>query len=302
MDKTNGNYQKNENKDIPRLESDEPIKVDIDFQAVSKRRRRYPFFLLLLLLLLFAIVGTFIFKKSQQERADFEPNIDASLEGENTWQGAFASKEIFELCREISVSVIAEGRRCSGFVYSSDGWIATVEGIVNENVKGKIEVVLFDGRSFFVESFRQNRESGITLMKINANNLKAANIDGKGEVFAGEELFTFCTVGDTVEGGSLFSGKVAHTQRTVEIYRSDGTKRKLKLFQIGILLTEEGVGGPLFNEKGEIVGIACASGGKIDERYMVDYAYSFSNIKSLLSTMKDAKRAEDDDLFCIIVE
>lgn len=290
-----------ENNDIPRLESEEPVKVDIEFEALSNRKRKYPFFLLLLVIL-FTLVGTFIFKKSQQDRADFEPNIGASLEGENTWQGAFKSKEIFDFCREISVSVIAEGRRCSGFVYSSDGWIATVEGIVNENVKGQIEVVLFDGRSFVVEAFRQNRESGITLMKINANNLRAADIDVKGEVFAGEELFTFCSVGDTEEGGSLFSGKVAHTQRTVEIYREDGTKRKLKLFQIGILLTEEGVGGPLFNEDGEIVGIACASGGKIDERYMVDYAFSFSNIKLLLATMKDSKRVEEDDLFFIIVE
>ena len=235
--------------------------------------------------------------------ADFEPNVDASSSGEvGVWQGAFASKEVFEACRESTVLIIAGDMRCSGFVYTSDGWIVTVEGAVHDNVKGQIEVVLFDGKRYLVDSFRQNRQSGITLMKINASNLKAANVFGKGDIYAGEELFSFCFVGDIDEGGSLFSGKVSHVQRTVDVSRADGTSRKLKLFQIGILLTDEGVGAPLFNADGELVGIACSSGGENDEPFMVDYAYTFANVKTLISTMKDGKRADNDELSLIITE
>lgn len=297
-------FNNNNNDDIPRLESGEKIKVDldIDFKKINIRKRKYPFLLLLLLILL-ATIGVFILKKSQENIADFENDVEASLEGEvSAWQGAFASKEIFEACRESSVLIIAQGRRCSGFIYSSDGWIVTMEGVVGDSVKGQIEVFLFDGRRYLVESFRQNRESGITLMKINANNLSTVNVSTKTEISAGEELYSFCFVGDTREGGSLFSGRVSHVQRDVNVFRADGTSRELKLFQIGILLTEDGVGAPLFNGSGELVGIACASGEKSDEPFMVEYAFAFCNVKSLISTMKDGKTVDSDQLSLIVVE
>lgn len=291
------------NEDIPRLEAEEKIKLDIDFENLNiKKKRGYPFFLVFLLILL-VLISFLIFEKSKNlQNADEQLSIDASQNVEEVWGGAFVSREIFDACREVSVSVIAEGKRCSGFVYSSDGWIATVEGVVDENVKGQIEVVLFDGRRYFVEAFRQNRESGLILLKINASDLKAVELDKKAKIFAGEELFTFCSVDGSSDVVSLFSGKVAHTERTVELTRNDGGKRKLVLFRIGILLTEEGEGAPLFNENGELVGIACALGSNDGERYMVDHAFAFSDVKDLLSTMRSGKRAGDIELFWIIAK
>ena len=291
------------NEDIPRLEAEEKIKLDIDFENVNiKKKRRFPFFLVFLLIL-FVIIGFLIFEKSKRsQNTEEQLSMDASQDVTEDWGGAFASKEIFDACREVSVSVIAQGRRCSGFVYSSDGWIATVEGVVDENVKGEIEVVLFDGRRYFVEAFRLNRESGIILLKINASGLKAVELDRKTKIFAGEELFTFCTLEGSSDGGSLFSGKIAHTERTVEVTRTYGSKRRLVLLQIGILLTEEGEGAPLFDENGELVGIACGCKGEDGERYMVDYAFAFSDVKKLLSTMKEGKIAGDTELFWIIAK
>lgn len=291
------------NDDIPRLEAEEKIKIDIDFEELEiKKRRRFPFFAFLLLILL-AISAFFILKMAQNEKEEGAmPSVNV-IASEDTWHGAFESREIFEACRESAVAVIAEGRRCSGFVYSADGWIATVEGVVNENLKGQIEVVLFDGRRFFVEAFRQSRESGLVLMKINANGLCAAELGGEGEIAVGEELYSFCSVGEVTEGNSLFSGRVAHTQRNVELFRTDGGTRNLMLFQIGILLTEQGAGAPLFNSSGELVGIAFAGREQgSDERYMIDYAFAFRNVKKLLDAMKSGKRAGDDELFSVIAE
>lgn len=294
----------NKNDDIPLLEADEKIRLDINFENIRAKKIRRFRYLALLLLILLALVGAFIFKKSENanEKNEISESNNDAIAG-FTWYGAFESEEIFNYCKEVSVSIIAQGQRCSGFVYSSDGWIATAEGVVNEGVKGQIEVILFDGRRFLVESFRQNRESGLILMKIDASNLKSISLDGVGEIFAGEELFTFCTVGNVAEGSSLFSGKVAHIKRSVELLGYDGRARVLKLFQIGILLTEEGVGAPLFNERGEIVGIALASDCDVEnERYMIDYAFDFNNVSDVLKMMKNGKRAEDSELFDVIIE
>ena len=57
----------------------------------------------------------------------------------------------------------------------------------------------------------------------------------------------------------------------------------------------------MFNEKGELVGISCASsvGG---ERYMIDYAFEFERVSAILESMKLGKRAEKNDISLIIVE
>ena len=290
-----------EKDDIPRIESGEKIKIDLDFEnAAIKKRRRYPFFafLLFILLVIAAVIVFEFWDKSEDVTA--EALLDVSSE-ELDWQGAFESKEIFEACKASFVSVIAEGRHASGFVYSEDGWIATVEGVVNEAVTGRIEVLLGDGRRFLVDSFRQNRESGLTLLKIEASGLCAARFNARDELCVGEEIFSFCAFGERGEA-SLFSGKVAHTDREVELLRTDGGTRRLSLVQIGILLTEEGVGAPIFNVRGELVGIACASGEPYGERYMVDYAFSAADISRLLLAMKEGKRAGDVELFSIVIE
>lgn len=291
----------NKNDYTPRLEAEEKIKIDIDFEGLSvRKRRRFPFFAFLLLIVL-ALICFFIFKSVMiEDKAQNEPFIEAFGNEETLWQGAFESEQIFNSCKEASVSIISQGKRCSGFVYSSDGWIATVEGAVNENVKGQIEVVLFDGSRFFVEAFRQNRESGLVLMKINASGLTAVNLSG-GEIFYGEELFTFCTLGEATEGGSLFSGKVAHINRFARLYRADGGTRNLKLFQIGTLLTEEGEGAPFFDGQGFLVGIACADFSS-EERYMIDYAYSFCDVKLIFESLKNGKSVEESMLLPIIAE
>jgi S1-C subfamily serine protease len=297
----------NNNDDIPRLDTVERIELDIDFKNFKKGKQRKFLFFLLFLLILLAILSVFIFKKiengkEQAANEKNEPSADISVN--SRWDGAFVSEDVFNSCKEASVFIMVDGKCCSGFIYSSDGWIATVEGVVNENVKGRIEVTLFDGRSFFVESFRQSRESGLILMKIDVSGLTAVKYNSNGNIFTGQELYTFCAIhspeSDFV-GGSLFSGRISHTESTVELCGVGGESRKLKLFQIGILLTEEGVGAPLFNSNGEIVGIACASETKSD-RYMVDYAFAFDKINAVFERMKNGKRAEAEELFDVIVE
>lgn len=290
-----------EKDDIPRIESGEKIKIDLDFEkAAIKKRRRYPFFAFLLFILL--VIGALIVFELLDKRRDdsAEAILDVNL-NEEIWQGAFDSEETFKACKDSFVSVIAAGRRSSGFVYSEDGWIVTVEGVVNEGIVGRIEVVLSDGRRFLVDFFRQNRESGLTLLKIEANGLCAARLNARDELCVGEEIFSFCAFDSSGEA-SLFSGRVAHKDRVVEALRADGGTRRLSLVQIGILLTEEGVGAPIFNGRGEVVGIACASGEAYGERYMVDHAFNIADVSRLLLVMKNGKRAGDTELFSIIIE
>lgn len=285
--------------DIPRLEGEKEIEIDLDFERVNIKKRRYPFFLLALVVI--AVISLLFMWKLSKENS--KESLDASVntvESDGEWQGAFSSLETLELCREASVSVIVGGERCSGFVYSSDGWIATAGGIVNENIKGRIEVLLCDGRRFFVDSFRINRESGIALMQIDAEGLSAVELSTE-EVISGEEIFTLC---DTVGDGecSLFSGRIAHPSRVIEISNC-GIERRVSVMQLSILLTEEGVGAPIFNSQGILVGIGCAPRESLQsERYMVGYAFSALDIAGLLENVRKGESGNSDEYLVFIAD
>ena len=278
-------------EDVPRIESGDNIKIDLEFERVNIKKRRYPFFILAVLVML-ALLLFFAWKGE----VNGDEASDALAEGEeleSQWQGAFSSREVFDACRAASVSVFVGEERCSGFVYSSDGWIATAGGVVNEDIRGRIEVLLCDGRRFFADSFRINRESGIALMKIEADGLVSARIDKGIEVCSGEEIFTFCdTLGDGES--SLLSGRIAHTDRTVGISNC-GIERSASVMQLSILLMEEGVGAPVFNSQGFLVGVGCASDtDREDERYTVGYAFFSTDLDGAFHAMREGKAVEDD--------
>lgn len=280
-----------EKKKTPLLEDKDKDKENIefdlenDFERAAIKRRRYPFFALLALVLL-ALAVILIFNASRKKTVD--ALVELEDKANEVWQGAFSSKESFEKAKASSVSIISEGKICSGFVFSSDGWIATAEGIVNEYVEGQIEVCLSDGRSFAVDCFKQDRECGLLLLKIKAEGLTPASF-GNGSPSVGEELFTFCSIGNDAFSSSLFCGRLSHAERTAVITRRDESLSSLSLLQIAFLLTEEGVGAPIYNASGELVGIAIAQSNAYGERFMVNYAIPSNKALDALSALYSDK-------------
>ena len=280
-----------------RLEGKEGINIDFENLCVKKRRWN-PFFLLALMFLSFAIVFAVIKIKSDK---DDKEAVLVNKEVSEDWQGSFVSEAVFLKCQKASVSVIADGKICSGFVFSSDGWIVTVNSIVNEFVKGKVKVVLYDGRVLEVEAFKESRKAGLVLMKVDENGLAFADLSSVDDVSAGQEIYTFCSLDGRGEP-SLFSGKISHTQRDVLFEREGERNKTLSLMQINLLLTEEGVGAPLFNEKGGLVGIACGNNDlQSQEKYMINYAFLTSKVRNLLFKMQEGGFL-DNNLYGFIIE
>ena len=284
-------------EDFLRLEGKEGINIDFENLCIKKRRWN-PFFLLALVFLTFVIIFAVIKINSDK---DDEEVFAVNNEVSEDWQGAFVSEAVFLKCQKASVSVIADGRICSGFVFSSDGWIVTVNSIVNEFVKGKVKVVLYDGRVLDVEAFKESRKAGLVLMKVDADGLAFADLSSVDDVSAGQEIYTFCSL-DGRGAPSLFSGKISHTQRWV-LFEREGEKNKtLSLMQVSLLLTEEGVGAPLFDENGGVVGIACGNNDlQGREKYMINYAFLAKKVRNLLFKMKDGGFL-DDSLYGFVIE
>ena len=282
-------------EDFLRLEGKERVNIDFENLCVRKRKRN-PFFLIALIFLIIAL--TLIIIKLKSDEKSQESISVYKEETEEQWQGAFVSEDVFLKCRQASVSVIADGKLCSGFVFSSDGWIASSNAIVNDEVKGKVKVVLCDGREYAVGAFKESRKAGLVLMKIDAKGLVPVELSFEGHPADGQEIYTFCSLDGKGEP-SLFSGKISHTQRAVTVKRENEKSRILKLMQISLLLTEQGAGAPLFDSKGRLIGIAC--GGVAEERYIINYAFSIKETRKLLQKMRDGGYF-DDDLYGFVLE
>ena len=273
--------------------------LNIDFENLCVKKRKWnPFFLLALVFLSAIVVLTIIKVKSDEKTENI---IAVDKESVEEWQGAFVSEAVFLRCRDASVSVIAEDKLCSGFILSKDGWIVSTNSIVNDFVKGKVKVILSDGRVFDVNSFKESRRAGLVLMKIDAKGLVSADLSFSGELSAGQEIYTFCSLDGSGEP-SLFSGKISHTQRAVA-FEGEGERTKFfSLMQISLLLTEEGVGAPLFDVNGKLIGIGCANVSlEESEKYMINYAFSTKKVRNLLWKMQEGDFF-DDNLYSFVLE
>ena len=129
-------------------------------------------------------------------------------------------------------------------------------------------------------------------MKINASDLCAVKFFSGKKLLVGQNIYTFCSLDSGAEA-SLFSGEISHLERDVVFETENGRKKILSLMQISVLLTQEGVGAPFFNEEGELVGIGCIAADGTD-RYIISYAYSAKDVKNLLEKMKNGDVYSDD--------
>jgi serine protease Do len=133
----------------------------------------------------------------------------------------------------------------SGFIISPDGYVLTnahvVEGATDVTVK------LTDGREFKAKTVGADRRSDIATLKIEASGLPAVKIGNPAEV----------RVGDWVAAiGSPFGFENSVTAGIVSAKsRSLPDSTYVPFIQTDVAVNPGNSGGPLFNMKGEVIGI-----------------------------------------------
>ncbi len=133
----------------------------------------------------------------------------------------------------------------SGFVISADGLILTNAHVVGQD--SEITVKLTDRREFSAEVVGIDKISDIAVLKIDAQDLPAVKIGDPDELKVGEWVIAIGSpfgFENTVTSG-IVSGKS----------RSLPDGRYVPFIQTDVAVNPGNSGGPLFNMKGEVVGI-----------------------------------------------
>ena len=133
----------------------------------------------------------------------------------------------------------------SGFIISADGYILTNAHVVN--AADEITVKLNDKREFRAEIIGVDRKTDIALLKIEASNLPQVTQGDPNKLKVGEWVVAI---------GSPFGFESSVTAGIVSAKgRSLAQENYVPFIQTDVAINPGNSGGPLFNMKGEVVGI-----------------------------------------------
>ena len=161
----------------------------------------------------------------------------------------------------------------SGFIISSDGYILTNAHVVNE--ADEVLVKLSDKREFKAKIIGADKRTDVALIKIEATNLPKANIGDPATLKVGEWVAAI---------GSPFGLENTMTAGIVSAKgRALPQENFVPFIQTDVAINPGNSGGPLYNLRGEVVGINSQiysrSGGSMGLSFSIpiDVAIDVSN-------------------------
>ena len=138
----------------------------------------------------------------------------------------------------------------SGFVLTSDGYIVTNHHVVEGS--SSISVSFADGRQYTAQMIGSDAINDIALLHIVARELQPVTIGSSSDLRVGDQVVA---IGNAL-GELSFSLTVGYVSGTDRSIATDGSITNM--IQTDASINSGNSGGPLFNARGEVVGITTA--------------------------------------------
>ncbi|MBL7934507.1 MAG: trypsin-like peptidase domain-containing protein [Bacteroidia bacterium] len=179
----------------------------------------------------------------------------------------------------------------SGILISEDGYIITNEHVINGANKIQVELTSQGlSKLYSAVLVQKDADNDLAILKINDESFKPVeklkySFKENGIVEVGASAFTI--------GFPLaLSGMGKEAKYTDgKISSKTGYNGSLNSFQTSIPVQPGNSGGPVFNEKGELIGLINASVRETDN---VSYAIKLNYIKNLIETVGETAKLPDD--------
>lgn len=171
----------------------------------------------------------------------------------------------------------------SGFFLTSDGYILTNYHVVEG--ADRVSVTLSDGSEHAAAMVGGDQINDVALLKIEGSNFPCVSVGSSDDLIVGDQVVCIGNpLGELTN--SLTVGYISAKDRDVT---TDGTQ--ISMMQTDVAINSGNSGGPLFNMKGEVVGITTAkysgessSGASIEG---IGFAIPMDDVMSLVSDLKE---------------
>lgn len=171
----------------------------------------------------------------------------------------------------------------SGFILTEDGYVVTNYHVVEG--ASSLSVITSDGESYPATLIGREQNNDVALLKIEATGLDAVTLGSSDELIVGDMVVAIGNpLGELTS--TLTVGYVSAKERDVT---TDGTV--INMLQTDAAINSGNSGGPLFNMKGEVVGITTAkysgtsnSGASIEG---IGFAIPIDDVASMISDLKE---------------
>lgn len=177
----------------------------------------------------------------------------------------------------------------SGFLISADGYIVTnnhvVAGGPQGNAVDKVTVTLFDSKEYQADIVGRDPSSDIALLKIKATDLPFVKMGDSKQSRVGEWVIA---IGNPLGlGNTVTAGIISALQRNIG---AGGAYDRF--IQTDTAINPGNSGGPLFNLKGEVIGINNRLISPIGANIGVGFAIPVDEIVPVVESLKKGVRPE----------
>lgn len=210
--------------------------------------------------------------KSRLPSASSDKPIVPSVETKNVSNETATANDIYSVgCRQtvgISLEITSSnifGLTSSsavagtGFIITSDGYIMTNYHVIEPAYENnyKITVLFKDGTSYEASIAGFEEDGDIAVLKIDANDLSPVTVGNSDNIAVGDSVFAIGHPLGELDF-SMTSGRVSALDRSIT---ADRNSAPINMFQFDAAINSGNSGGPVFNESGEVIGIATAKVG-----------------------------------------
>ena len=183
-----------------------------------------------------------------------------------------SANEIYELGCKQTVGVSLESTSANifgqqsasavagtGFVITADGYIMTNYHVIESAQKRgyKISVLFKDKSSFEAKVVGFDEDNDVAVLKIDASDLNPATIGNSDDIAVGDSVFAIGNPLGELDF-SMTSGRVSALDRSITTEQGGAA---INMFQFDAAINSGNSGGPVYNESGEVIGIATAKVG-----------------------------------------
>ena len=189
-----------------------------------------------------------------QDAMEGMPTVPGNSSNVTVMVDGFSATQIYEQNINSVVAVtckLSNGASAgTGFIISEDGYIVTNHHVIED--AQSVYVNLVSGKQYKCEIVGSDAANDIAVLKADAAELKPVSIGKSGEVKVGEPVVA---IGNALGelSFSLTGGYVSGINREIT---TEGTV--INMLQTDLAINSGNSGGPLFNAKGQVIGITTA--------------------------------------------